>query len=63
MIMTPQQLQQYRDLLASGRVPDNRLSDTRVFYRGWNEGVDYAERMLRKVLGEPVNTTTGEIPR
>jgi len=61
--VTPDQLKQYRSLLTSGRVPDNRLSDTRVFYRGWNEGVDYAERMLRKVLGEPVNTGTGKIER
>ena len=50
--MTPEQLKQYRSMLSSGRVPDNRLSDTRVFHRGWNEGLDYAERMLRKVLGE-----------
>jgi hypothetical protein len=50
--MTLQQLAEFRDLLAKGKVADDRQSDERVFLRGWTAGVDFAERMLCRVLGE-----------
>lgn len=50
--MTPQQLDEFRTLILAGKVPDDRLSETRVFHRGWNAGVEFCEQMLKCVLGE-----------
>lgn len=55
--MTPEQITEFRRLLTAGKVPDDRASEERVFHRGWNGGVDFAERMLRRVLGEKENPT------
>ena len=52
--MTPEQLQQFRDLLAAGKVPDEKASEKRVYLRGWNGGLEFAQAQLAKVLGEKV---------
>jgi hypothetical protein len=52
--MTPEQLQQFRDLIKAGRVPDEKASENRVYLRGWNGGLEFAETHLAKVLGEKV---------
>lgn len=49
--MTPEQLAEYRQLLVAGKVADDKLSEQRAFLRGWNEGVAFAELMLKHVSG------------
>ena len=48
--MSPEQLQQLLALIAAGKVPDERLSERRVFLRGWNEGIEFVEDQIKKVL-------------
>jgi hypothetical protein len=50
--MTPEQLQQLRDRIATGKQPEHKLSDARAFLRGWNEGLAYVEKCLKDILGE-----------
>lgn len=49
--MTPEQLQQLRDKLTAGRQPVFR-GETNPHPRGWNDALDFVERMLKEVLGE-----------
>lgn len=48
--MTPDQLQQYRDLLAKGKFDPDKRSDQYPYQRGVNDGVAFAEAQLDKVL-------------
>lgn len=49
--MTPDQLQQYRDLLAKGKfAPKAELANQYAYQRGVNAGVTFAEDCLAKVL-------------
>jgi hypothetical protein len=50
--MTPEQLKQLRDRIASGKQPEHKLTEARTFIRGWNEGLAYAEKIIKEVLGE-----------
>lgn len=56
--MTPEQLAQFRSLIASGKSPRVKSTDPEldpnapVFLRGWNAGLEFAEAQLAKVLGE-----------
>jgi hypothetical protein len=52
--MTPEQLQQFRDLITSGKVPDDKASEERAYLRGWNGRLEFVERQLAKVLAEKV---------
>ena len=49
--MTPEQLQALRDKIKIGRQPAGR-GEAYPFPRGWNEGLDFVERMIKEVLGE-----------
>lgn len=49
--MTPEQLQQYRDRLAAARQPEHR-GDQYAHPHGWNDALDFAERVLKEVVGE-----------
>ena len=49
--MTPDQLQQYRDLLAKGKFdPDKRVAQYE-FQRGWNAAIEFAEQKLKQAEG------------
>ncbi len=48
--MTEQQLQRLRELLTAGKTPDERASEQRIYLRGFNGGIDFAEQMIAKVL-------------
>lgn len=50
--MTPAQVQQFRALLTDAKPPREQLGTEHVFLRGFNEGLECAERLLRKALGE-----------
>lgn len=50
--MTPEQIQQYRDALRAGKVADDKASEARVFLRGWNDGIAFAEMQLAKIVGK-----------
>ena len=50
--MTPEQIQQYRDALRASKVADDKTSENRVFLRGWNDGVAFAEMQLAKIVGK-----------
>lgn len=50
--MTPDQLQQYRDLLAKGKFDPDKRSDQYPYQRGVNEGLRSAEEYLERVLSE-----------
>lgn len=50
--MTPEQIQQYRDLLAAGRFDPDKRSDQYPYQRGVNEGLRSAEEYLARVLNE-----------
>lgn len=56
--MTPEQLQQVRNILAANRQPVDRTShiDPRgkpyAHPRGWNDALDFVDRTLKEVLGE-----------
>jgi hypothetical protein len=49
--MTPEQLQQLRDKIASSRQPVER-GERYVFCRGWNEALDFVERCFKEELSE-----------
>lgn len=49
--MTPDQLQQFRSILAANRQSVER-GQRYDFPRGWNECMDFVERELSKALGE-----------
>lgn len=51
--MTPEQLQQLRAKLASGRQPEAR-ADQYAFPRGWNAAFDTVEKWIKEVTGEKV---------
>ncbi|MGY3609911.1 MULTISPECIES: hypothetical protein [unclassified Bradyrhizobium] len=48
--MTAEQVQQLRELLAAGKVADEKLNPDRVFLRGWNEGIAFAAQQLEKII-------------
>jgi hypothetical protein len=48
--MTPEQLAKLLELMTLGKVPDEKLSADRVFHRGWNEGIEFVEALIKKVL-------------
>jgi hypothetical protein len=52
--MTPEQLQALREKIAAGRQPDDKWWTDRAYPRGWNGGLEFAEKCIREVLGESV---------
>lgn len=50
--MTPEQIQQYRDLLAKGRFDPDKQSVDYAWQRGHNEGIEFALAILKQILGE-----------
>ena len=50
--MSPEQLQAFRDALRAGKVTDEKASPDRVFLRGWNDGVAFAEMQIDKIFGK-----------
>jgi hypothetical protein len=50
--LTPEQLAEYRHILELGRVPDNKLDPERVYLRGFNDGVKFAQEHLDRALKE-----------
>lgn len=50
--MTLEQLQALRSALNKGRVPDDKASPDRVFLRGWNDGVEFAQNQIDKIFGK-----------
>ena len=53
--MTPAQLTTFRQRLAANRQPEYR-GQQYAHPRGWNDALDFVERTLRDVLGEPART-------
>lgn len=51
--MSKEQLQQLRDALKAGKVAPEKVSDEYAFQRAWNEGIEFAERQLNKIVGAP----------
>jgi hypothetical protein len=51
-MMTPEQLQHLRDALTAARQPVNR-ADKYAFPRGWNDALDFVEKLIKEVLDEP----------
>lgn len=49
--MTPEQLAQFRERLAANRQPQHR-GDRYAHPNGWNDALDFVERVLKEVLGE-----------
>jgi hypothetical protein len=49
--MTPEQLAQLRERMAANRQPVLR-GEQYAHPRGWNDALDFVERMLREALGE-----------
>lgn len=50
-MMTPEQLAQFRAAIEKNRQPEHRL--TRYAHpNGWNDAMDFVERVLKEVLGE-----------
>ncbi len=48
--MSPEQLKLLRERLTAGRRAEHKLTDARESLRGWNEGLAYAEKVLKEVL-------------
>lgn len=48
--MNPDQLQQYRDLLAKGKFDPDKRSELYPYQRGVNDGVAFAIDQLDKIL-------------
>jgi len=49
--MNPEQLALLRQRITEGRQPEHRL--TRYAHpRGWNDALDFVERVIKEVLGE-----------
>jgi hypothetical protein len=48
--MTPEQLEKLYELIAAGKVPDEKTSENRVYLRGWNGGIQFVEEQIKKVL-------------
>ena len=56
--MTPDQLATFRHRLASARQPVERSPwSQHIHPRAWNDCLDFVERQLRDVLGEPKEGT------
>lgn len=51
--MTPEQLAAFRARIEQGRQPKGKWNES-PFPRGWNEALDYVEKVLKEVLGEKV---------
>ena len=49
--MTPDQLAQFRAALETNRQPEHR-TEQNAHPRGWNDAIDFVERVLKEVLGE-----------
>jgi hypothetical protein len=54
--MNEDQLAQYRHVLELGRVPDNKLDPQRIYLRGFNDGVKFAQEQLERALKSNVTT-------
>jgi len=50
--MTPEQQQQYRDLLAREQHPPNKNGDQYEFQRGWNAAMVFAAEQFNQVTKE-----------
>jgi hypothetical protein len=50
--MSQEQLQAFREVLRAGKVSPEKVSTEYAFQRAWNEGIEFAERQLAKVLAE-----------
>ena len=50
--MSPEQMQKFRAALTAGKVAPEKVSDEYAFQRAWNEGIEFAERQLQKILSE-----------
>ena len=50
--MTPDQLKRIRDKIASNRQPVFR-GEQYSHPRGWNDALDFVERVIKEVLDEP----------
>ncbi|MEN6535698.1 MAG: hypothetical protein ABFD89_18685 [Bryobacteraceae bacterium] len=53
--MTPAQLAVFRHRLATNRQPIIR-GEQYAHPRGWNDALDFVERVLKEVMGEDVNS-------
>ena len=51
--MTPDQLQLLRDKIAANRQPVSR-AEQNAHPRGWNDALDFVDKVLKEVLGETV---------
>jgi hypothetical protein len=50
--MSPEQMQKFRNALTAGKVRPEKVSTEYAFQRAWNEGIEFAERQLHKILAE-----------
>jgi hypothetical protein len=50
--MTPDQLHLFREKLAANRQPVAR-GEQYSHPRGWNDALDFVEKVIREVVGEP----------
>jgi len=50
--MTPEQLQAYRDALKAGKFDPQKATYYDPIQRGFNEGIEFAEAQIKKVLAE-----------
>lgn len=48
--MEKEQLQAIRDALAAGRLADDDKTLVYEFRRGWNEGVEFAQNQINRIL-------------
>lgn len=51
--MSEEQLRLFREVLRLGRTTPDKGTDY-AFRRGWNEGIEYAQRHLEKILSDLV---------
>lgn len=49
--MTPEQLAQFRERIATNRQPVHR-GEQYAHPRGWNDALEFVERTLKELLGE-----------
>ena len=50
--MTPEQLKRFRERIAAGRQPEGSPRMRYAHPRGWNDALDFVERVLNETLGE-----------
>jgi hypothetical protein len=51
--LPPSQLQQIREALKAGKVSPEKVSTEYAFQRAWNEGIEFAERQIDRIVGKP----------